>query len=367
MARNSERQCVRLRLGLRSRSGLIPKEEDTCMEDSIMQDAVLGFDLGGTRIKMGIVERSGRVHGFRSTSTDSAKGRAHLLNVLRQIGQSAPGEAASLGLRLVGVGIGTAGFVDAQGRVAYATENLPGWTGTNLKKELEEATGLPAAALNDVHAMALGEAWLGLPASRGLRDFVCVTLGTGIGGCLIQNGQIFGGRDGYAGGFGHQIVMQEGGISCGCGSSGCWESYASVNALKRLIAERLPSDPAEINRTADDPQNVSSPIPLPDPRQLFEAARSGSSLALAIVDEYASRVAVGLVNLVHTLNVGDFVIGGAIAAQGDFLLRRIAGEVERQIMPVYRGEGITLHPATLGEQAGVIGAASALWRDLPMK
>ncbi|WP_143536041.1 ROK family protein [Saccharibacillus sp. O23] len=362
------------------------------------QEVVLGFDLGGTRIKMGLVERSGRVHAFRSVPTGSAEGREHLLATLRQACAAAETEAAGHGLRLIGVGIGTAGFVDAEGRVAYATENLPGWTGTELRRELEAASGLPAAALNDVHAMALGEAWLGAPASLGLQNFVCVALGTGIGGCLIQGGAVFGGRDGHAGGFGHQIVMQDGGIPCGCGLSGCWESYASVNALKRLIAERMPGGfPADAARSggADAPEAVSdgaraedvdsgsgSPLPIDarptdtpgslggiadvsdayDPRRLFAAARAGHPAALKIVDEYASRVAVGLVNLVHTLNAGDFVIGGAIAAQGEFLLSRIAEHTERRIMPVYRGAGIRLHAASLGEQAGVVGAACALLR-----
>lgn len=327
------------------------------METGIAQDAVLGFDLGGTRIKMGLVERSGRVLGFRSVPTGSAGGRESLLATLRSACGAAETEAAARNLRLIGVGIGTAGFVDAEGRVAYATENLPGWSGTELRRELEASSGLPTAALNDVHAMALGEAWLGAPAALGLQDFVCVALGTGIGGCLIQGGAIFGGRDGHAGGFGHQIVMQEGGIPCGCGLSGCWESYASVNALKRLIAERMPDGIPDTavgsSETADAPEAF-------DPRRLFAAARAGQPDALAVVDEYASRVSVGLVNLVHTLNVGDFVIGGAIAAQGDFLLSRIAAHTERRIMPVYRGSGIRLHAASLGEQAGVVGAARSL-------
>ncbi|NGZ74947.1 ROK family protein [Saccharibacillus alkalitolerans] len=389
------------------------------MNGSGTRDAVLGFDLGGTRIKIGLVDREGTVHRFRTVPTDGAKGKEHLLSTLREACHTAGREASAQGFRLLGTGIGTAGFVDGSGRVAYATENLPGWTGTELRRELESATDLPAVALNDVHAMALGELWLGTAASLGLRSFVCVALGTGIGGCIIEDGRIFGGRDGHAGGFGHQIVMREGGIPCGCGMSGCWESYASVNALKRLIDERAPQgffeapacgveDGADVvadggtpigedrgadstahmgaDRGADDDIRTvahacvhgdDTRIDVPtgilrgmqasktaDPRVLFDAARAGGRLALEIVDEYAARVAAGLVNLIHTLNAGDFIIGGAIAAQGDFLLARIAERVDRQIMPVYRGSGIRLHAASLGDHAGVAGAAFSLLRQL---
>ncbi|WP_216667499.1 ROK family protein [Saccharibacillus deserti] len=333
------------------------------MHGNRIPNIVLGIDLGGTQIKMGLVDHAGDIHSFRSVPTESAKGSRHLLDKLQQACVEMDREARERGFLPVGVGIGTAGFVDTDGRVAYATDNLPGWTGTKLRAEVESATGLPAAVLNDVHALALGEGWRGAAASLKLRDFVCVTLGTGIGGCLIADGNVVRGQDGYAGGFGHQIVMQEGGIPCSCGLSGCWETYASVNALKRLIAERSGTRFASEFPAAAAGGTLEESAPAADPRRLFDAARSGDRQALAIVDEYADRVSVGFVNLIHMLNPRDFVIGGAISAQGGFLLDRINAEIKRRIMPVYGSGGIRLHAAELGDKAGVVGAAYALLRQ----
>lgn len=335
------------------------------MNENDSKETVIGVDLGGTRIKTGLVDRSGKVSAFRSFPTESEKGPGYLLEKLKRSCEQAVGEARLLGLLPIGIGIGTAGFVDADGHIAYATDNLRGWTGTRLRSELEQASDLPVSVLNDVHAAALGEAWKGGPALLGLRDFVCITLGTGIGGCLIEDGRIVRGRDGYAGGFGHQIVQSEGGLACGCGASGCWEMYASVNALKRLMVERAGRTYEGLPITGSSRTGIAAiEYSAVDPRRLFDSARSGDRQAVAIVDEYAARVATGLVNLIHALNPGDFVIGGAIAAQGRFLLDRIAAETERRIMPVYRGDGIRFHAATLGEYAGVVGAAQSLLQRL---
>ncbi|MDO3408443.1 ROK family protein [Saccharibacillus sp. CPCC 101409] len=306
---------------------------------------VLGIDIGGTGIKTGFVDTDGEVTRFRTLPTEGARGREALLDKICGIADAAAAASAAEGFELLGIGIGTAGFVDSQGRIAYATEILPGWTGTDLRGAVAERTGLDTAVLNDVHAIALGELWRGAGAKRGLRSFVCAALGTGIGGCIVEDGRIYGGRGGYAGGFGHMTVAQ-GGPVCSCGQRGCWEMYASVSALKRLIRERAEAAAAAAWER--------------DPRLLFEAARAGDRDALGIVDHYAQMIAIGLVNLAHTLNCGDFVLGGAITRQGDFLLGRVEREMVRRLMPVYRAGGIGLHAAELGERAGVIGAAYAL-------
>lgn len=302
------------------------------------QRGAIAIDLGGTGIKSALVGADGSVKHFHTVPTEAKQGRDALLSRLFHLIADHRRTAAQEGLSLLGIGVGTAGTVDATGSVAYATEHLPGWTGTPLRQLLEQEFSLPCAVVNDVHAIALGEQWRG--AAQGIASLVCVALGTGIGGCIIQNGAIFAGDDGYAGGFGHHIVAM-GGLPCSCGNRGCWENYASVSGLKTLMREQ------------------SAPgLWIDNPRELFAQARSSDPLAQKIVGLYGERIAIGLANLAHTLNSHRFLLAGAITGQGDFLLESIREPLQRMVMPVYQGEGIHLYTAALGETAGAIGAAS---------
>jgi len=303
--------------------------------------AALGIDLGGTYIKWGIVTEAGEVLQEGQTPTESDQGPAELLNKLSAIAERAGLACQELHIALDSVGIGTAGQVQrSSGIVMGATATLPDWAGVPLGERIGRETGLPVVIDNDVNMIATGEAWLG--AGRQWRDFLCVALGTGVGGCWMSERQVYGGRDGYAGEFGHMVIAV-GGRACSCGSHGCWESYASVTALKRLSREWWPEGPRD------------------QPEELFRYAREGDQRALAIVTHYCRDVATGLANLIHIFNPPAIVLGGAIVAgQGDFLLDRIRGFVSRQTMPVYqRPEPVAIAAAQLGGQAGVIGAALA--------
>ncbi|MGZ7444494.1 ROK family protein [Paenibacillus sp. TH7-28] len=302
--------------------------------------SAIGIDIGGTGIKSALIGAGGAVRHFRTVPTEASRGRDALLTKLFGVIGEHRRTAEQEGLQLLGVGVGTAGTVDTSGTIAYATEHLPGWTGTPLRVLLERESGLPATVMNDVHAIALGEQWKG--AAQGISSLICIALGTGIGGCIVRDGTIFWGDDGYAGGFGHHIVAM-GGLPCSCGNRGCWETYASVTGLKTLMREQGCPDPW-----------------VQDPRQLFAEARGGNALALRLVGLYAERIAVGLANLAHTLNSHRFLLAGAIMGQGDFLLERIRVHLRRIMNPVYWGDGVLLHAAALGDHAGVIGAASAV-------
>lgn len=302
------------------------------------QRYAIAIDLGGTGIKSALVSADGSVEHFHTVPTEAGQGREALLSKLFRLIADHRRTAEQEGWPLLGIGVGTAGTVDSSGTIAYATEHLPGWTGTPLRKLLEQEFGLPCVVVNDVHAIALGEQWQG--AAQGMAHLICVALGTGIGGCIIRNGTIFAGDDGYAGGFGHHIVAM-GGLPCSCGNRGCWENYASVSGLKHLMHEQ-----------------GAPGLWTENPRELFVKARSSDPLAQQIVAQYGERIAIGLANLTHTLNFRQFLLAGAITGQGDFLLESIRKPLERMVMPVYQGDGIHLYPAALGEQAGVIGAAS---------
>lgn len=304
--------------------------------------AVIGIDIGGTNIKSGVVDANGELLRTDNTPTDAQSGRDSLLDKLYGIASRYKEAADAEGWELQGMGVATAGYVNAkEGRIGYATSNLPGWTGVPLRENMARETGLPVALVNDAHAFAIGEAWIG--AGKGLGDFLCVTLGTGVGGSWItEEGVPYFGRDGYAGGYGH-FVVQHNGEPCNCGQRGCWEKYASVRALMRLASEEG-VDEAKTGGSA---------------KKLFELARDGDEAALAVIDRYADYVAVGLTTLTHILNPSSIIIGGAVTAQGDFLFDRIRSYTEKSMMPAYAP--VRIIPAALGEHAGLAGAAKLAW------
>jgi len=304
-------------------------------------NVVVGLDIGGTNIKAGLVDPAGRLLKSETFPTEAASGRDSLLKRICDIVLQMKEQAEQDGRRVLALGIGTAGYVNAkEGRIGYATSNLPEWTGVPLRQELEARTGVPVALANDAHAFAVGEAWIG--AGRSWPDFVCVTLGTGVGGCVVLDGRPFYGKEGYAGGFGHHVIRHDG-RPCNCGQAGCWEQYASVTALVRQAAEAG----IDVGGSA---------------KALFDEARRGDERALAVIDRYAEYVAVGLVNLIHTLNPPAVIVGGAVTAQGDFLFDRIRAQVRQRCMPVYADVAIV--PAELGAYSGLAGAARLAFHRL---
>lgn len=302
-----------------------------------MSRAAIGIDIGGTNIKAGIVDESGEIIRVAHFPTEVSKGKPSIIdNIIAQV-RSFQTDAAADRIDIVGVGVGTAGYVDTTGTVAGATANIPGWGGTDFAKEVGSAVGLPVSADNDANAFAVGECWVGAGATWD--TFLAVTLGTGIGGCLIADRKPYRGRSGFAGGYGHQVIVVDG-YSCTCGFRGCWEQYASVSGLKRLIGLISSGGGAGMS-----------------PERCFAEARAGNAEALDIVEQYAYYVAVGLTNLIHIFNPPAIIVGGAITAQGDFLFDRIRSKVNEQVMPVYIREPLPIVPARLGNNAGIIGAA----------
>ncbi|REE55454.1 glucokinase [Paenibacillus taihuensis] len=303
------------------------------------QAAVIGIDLGGTNMKAGIVTKSGTILRYDTIPTRAQAGKDALLDQIVEVISMYRSYAQSSQIEISAIGIGTAGYVNREGVIGFATDNLPGWSGTRLREELELKCGMPIVVDNDVNAMAMGEVWLG--AGRHWDDFLCITLGTGIGGCLIEKKMPYRGRTGYAGAYGHQIVQQLEGFPCTCGLSGCWEQYASVTALKRLIGE--------MTQEGMEPQT---------PETLFARARSGGEVELHIVERYAQYIAIGLANLIHAFNPTAIVIGGAVTQQGEFLFERIRSYVSRCTMNVYvESPKLPIVPAELGDLAGMFGAA----------
>jgi len=295
----------------------------------------IGLDVGGSFLKGAIVDPSGKVE--ERLHEPIAKGSLHeLLAQLERAARALPGPS---GARAIGIGI--PGIVEQEtARVRHAP-NVPVLNGYALAEEITKRSGLPAFLENDANAAALAEAWRG--AGRGSQDQLFVTLGTGIGGGVILGGRIWAGKSGYAGEVGH-IQAEPDGAACGCGSRGCVETIAGIGGWVRRAEEAL--------RSRD---SVLRGQPL-DPERIVNAARGGDAVALEVVAGAARALGVGIGATLNLLNLDRVVIGGGVAAAGDFLLERVKSEVRaRTFSQVFADTSFCL--AELGGDAGVVGAA----------
>ncbi|WMT40160.1 ROK family protein [Paenibacillus sp. D2_2] len=302
------------------------------------EEVAIGLDIGGTNIKSGIVNANGEVIHHLNLPTKAHEGGEALLSRITEITEEMKQYSDSRGWKVTGVGIGTAGQVNSRtGIVMGATDNLPGWSGMELGNWLQSMTGLSVLVDNDANAMAFGEAWVG--AGRQWKDFICITLGTGVGGCLIIDHRRYPGRDGFAGEIGHHVIQFDG-YPCNCGRTGCWEQYASATGLMKLVRE-VGADLAEVHK----PENV------------FVLAQNGNEAAIHVLEQYSRYIAVGLANMVHMFNPEGIVIGGAITGQGDFLLNPVRSQLSQQLLPVFRerAEEIGVVAASLGIMVVLLG------------
>lgn len=291
----------------------------------------LGIDIGGTAVKLGLVDEQGQVLARQEQSVSFDGYRTPILDTVlaaaRQFAADHPAE-------LSGIGVSATGQIDSRrGIVAGTCGNLPNYIGSPIKATLEEAFGLPVTVANDANCMTLGEVWAG--AAKGYTDVIGVTLGTGVGGGILTGGRLLEGARGLGGELGHCRVHARDGVLCTCGASGCWERYAATTALVRSAA---PLDPK-----------------LCDGRAIFEAARAGDVRVLALLKDWIDEIAQGLAGLVHIFNPQLILIGGGVSAQQELLIDPLAAKVKASVMPAF-AQGLELRAAQLHNDAGLVGA-----------
>jgi glucokinase-like ROK family protein len=302
--------------------------------------AVAAVDLGGTNTKIGVVSNDGQLAREHTIPTPSG-GRDVLLRHLRIAAARCLREAERSGTPAAALGIATAGWVDPEsGRVAYATENLPGWTGTEIARTLHEALGVPVAVENDANALALAEQHFG--AGRGVRHFVCLTLGTGVGGGCCINGELNRGAHFFANALGH-ITVEPDGLPCTCGQRGCLEQYASAAALLRYAGPNR-FDTAE---------------------QVIAAANKGEATAYAAVREFARYLARGCATVLHVLDPELLVLSGGLAQNNSHLIEAVREELAAGTT-MWEQRKLRVEISTLGYYGGVLGAA-AIARQLLLR
>jgi glucokinase len=288
----------------------------------------LGLDLGGTNIKVAVIEQPGgpRIVARERCATEARRGPLGVVERLAEVGR----EALDRHGPVAGVGVGLPGLFDERSGRTVLIPNLPGeWNGVAVREPLEAALGLPVRLINDARAFSLAEAVLG--AARGLGTVVCVVLGTGVGGGVVVDGRLLRGT-GTAGEIGHQTVLVDG-PPCGCGNHGCVEALVRADVFARQGGRA-------------------------SAMEVYAAARAGDPLARSAVDEAVGWLSVAMANAYVLFAPDAFVVGGGIAGAGDLLLGPLEEAVRRRVFLV-PPERVRVLPAALGPYAGACGAALA--------
>lgn len=309
---------------------------------------VLGIDIGGTNLVVAAVATDGsRVAGLRSEPTDAGRGADAVIGRLVAMARRTIDETrdADPSARLTGIGIGSPGPVDVATGVVLLTPNL-GWVNMPVRDMIADPLGLPATLDNDATCAMAGEWWLG--AARGARHAVTFTLGTGIGGGLVVDGNVVHGASDVAGEIGH-ITIETNGRRCGCGNDGCLEAYASGTAIARRMTEAIGAGGESSLAGPGDRGPLTA-------QAVYEAAAAGDALALEVVHDTAKYLGVGVANLINILNPEIVVICGGVTQAGDRLFTPLRREVTRRAFkPAV--EVCRIVPGELPGTAGVVGAA----------
>lgn len=304
-----------------------------------------GVDIGGTTVKLGLFQTDGELLDKWEIKTRTEnKGEAILPDVAEALKKKLE-EKEITASQVSGIGIGIPAPVDENG-VVQNTANL-GWGYKEVSREMHELTGMKVAAGNDANVAALGEMWLG--AGKGNKNMIMVTLGTGVGGGVIVNGQPLTGAHGAGGEIGHLCVNYEETDSCGCGKQGCLEQYASATGIARLAKKRL---------AKDDKASLLREVEKLDAKAVFDALKEGDRLSEEIVEEFGSYLGHAMANLAAVTDPTVIVIGGGVSKAGDILLSYVEKYfIERAF---FANKETKFVLAELGNDAGICGAAKLI-------
>ncbi|WP_339120726.1 ROK family protein [Fusobacterium nucleatum] len=282
---------------------------------------ILAIDIGGTMIKYGLVSSDGKILSTDKIKTEASKGLNNILNkidnIFKRYKENNP----------VGIAVSGTGQINGMiGKVIGGNPIIPNWIGTNLVKILEEKYNLPIVLENDVNCVALGEKWIG--AGKDLSNFICLTIGTGIGGGILLNNQLFRGENFVAGEFGHISIKK-----------GEFEQFASTTALIRLVKERT-------GKTLNG-------------KEIFDLEKKEILEYQEVISEWIENLTDGLSSIIYCFNPANIILGGGVIEQGEPLINRIKNSLFKKIGPQFK-EKLNITQAKLGNNAGMIGASYLL-------
>ncbi len=309
-----------------------------------LRTATIGVDVGGTKIAAAVVDRSGTLLAVRHRPTP-ADDVVQIRDVIAEMVRDLRAEHD-----VSAVGVAAAGFVDAERSTVMFAPNLP-WRGEPLRRELERRTGLPVVVENDANSAAWAEARFG--AGRGERHLVALTVGTGVGGGIVEDGALVRGRFGAAAEVGH-VVMVPGGRPCPCGLRGCLEQYASGRALGRRAQEIASASPRLAQGLLE---RVGGRVDGIDGAAVTAAAQAGDAVSLRAFDEIGGWLGRGLAQLAAVLDPGMFVLAGGVTNAGQVLLEPVMAGFADSLTARDRRPLARVALAGLGPEAGIVGAA----------
>ncbi len=315
-----------------------------------MSKKIIGIDLGGTSVKLAILTTEGEIQEKWSIKTNILDEGSH---IVPDIIDSIKHRFEIYGLTkedFLGVGMGSPGVVDSEAGTVIGAYNLNWKTLQLVKDQFESALGLPFFIDNDANVAALGEQWVG--AGNNNPNVVFITLGTGVGGGVIAEGNLIRGVKGAGGELGHITVDFDAPFACTCGKKGCLETVASATGivnLTRRYAEEYAGD-AKLKQLIDDGEEVTA-------KDVFDLAKEGDDLALIVYSHFSNYLGVACANIAAVLNPAYIVLGGGVSAAGEFLLDGVRNVFADNSFPQIK-ESTQIVLATRGNDAGVIGAAS---------
>lgn len=303
----------------------------------------LGVDIGGTAVKIGLVEKNGNVICETTYPDDFDQYMTPILETVLKSMDLFLKEKEVEAKDLYGVGVSATGQIDERkGMVIGAVDHIRNWNGSQIKARIQERYQLPVTVINDANCAALGEFYVG--AARGVPNVIVVTIGTGIGGGIIVNSQLLMGAQGLSGEIGSMILNYDYEGAKAGNPANCYEEYAATTALVRMVRDSILK--GEIKGLDEAGLNG---------RVIFENVKNGNIKLQEIVDKWICNVAAGLVSLVYIFNPDLILLGGGVSAQKELFVNKVREKVLSQVMPAYRDK-LRLEAATLGNQAGLVGA-----------
>jgi glucokinase len=305
----------------------------------------IGIDVGGTKVLGGVVDESGKVLTTARKDTPRQGGSA-LTQTIADVAKELLQQHS-----VASVGVSAAGFVSSDRKTMLATPNIADWNGVDLDHHLTQLIGLPVVIENDANAAAWGEAKFG--AGKNQDHMMMLTVGTGIGGGIVVNGALYRGAYGIAAEFGHMRVVPEGHI-CGCGARGCFEQYASGNALLRHAREAINASPEVARNLLSRGDGTVAGL---TGQAITEAARDGDAVALAAFNTTGQWLGAGIASLAVLLDPACVVIGGGVISAGEILLKPTRESLERNMSFSGKHPYPEIIAAQLGNEAGLVGVA----------
>jgi glucokinase len=318
----------------------ITEPTSTALHAQSENASVFAADLGGTHLRAALVDRDGRIRFRMKHNTPKEETPDAIVDAIVAAVRECEGKAQG---RISAVSVVVPGTVNVEQGTVVKAPNLPSLDNFNLTTRLSEQLLMPALLENDANAAAVGEMWRG--AGQGRSSIVCVTLGTGVGGGIILNGELWRGANGAAAEIGHMCVDPFGGVACGCGSRGCLEVYASATAIVRMTREAAPrhSDSSLLSK------ELTSQV-------VFSAGQEGDELALEVFRRMGVYLGIGIANLINILNPEMIVIAGGVMNGWELFENSMRHEVADRAFPLLAAS-VKIVRAECGDDAGLLGAA----------